>query len=217
LFLKGEPYDWENLKENFGGSVEMDQVTFLTTNWENIDPPTGNSGEQMIRGALGYDINDGLVFERLMELNAREAWKVIDRVIEDASEWPKWKEQYRDRRVNLGEKRALMPKVRPVQRELDALREELNQTKAGQKVVKALRECYAEEKETLQPLRDEMRRDNITAAAKEAAEKELSEKYLIFRKRFQSCFLRAADLRIPIGQPIVDQYFDYLPDEEVST
>jgi hypothetical protein len=155
------------------------------------------------------------VFERLLESNAREAWKVIDRVIEDASEWPKWRGQYGDKRVNLGEKRALMPKVRPVQRELDALREELNQTKAGQKVVKALRECYAEQKATLQPLRDEMRRDDITAAAKEAAEKELLEKYSIFKKRFQACFYRAVDLRIPIRQAIVDQYFDDLPDEQV--
>jgi hypothetical protein len=49
---------------------------------------------------------------------------------------------------------------------LDILREELNKTKAGQKVVKALRECYTEQKATLKPLRDEVRRDHITAAAK---------------------------------------------------
>jgi predicted RNA binding protein with dsRBD fold (UPF0201 family) len=83
--------------------------------------------------------------------------------------------------------------------ELDALRKELYQTKAGQKVAKALRECYAEEKATLKPLRDEMRRDDITAAAKEAAEKDLLEKHSIFKKRFQACFYRAFDLRAPIG------------------
>jgi hypothetical protein len=43
--LNGEPYNWKNLKEIFGKSAGMDQVTFLTTDWEKIDPPDGNSHE----------------------------------------------------------------------------------------------------------------------------------------------------------------------------
>jgi hypothetical protein len=205
------PYNCIILKEIFGGSVEMDQVTFLTTNWEKIDPPVGNSKDEKIQRALADDINDGMVLESLLDSNACEAWKVIDRVIEDAREWPKEKTQYR--MVEWGRMRVVRRIARLIQKELDLLREELNETKAGQKVIKALRECYAEEKETLTPLRDKMRRDDITAAAKEAVEKELLEMHSIFKKRFQACFYRAVDLRAPIGQAIIDQYFDDLPEE----
>jgi predicted RNA binding protein with dsRBD fold (UPF0201 family) len=209
----GEPSYWKRLKEIFGKSVEMDQVTFLTTHWKRIDPSVGNLRELEFREVLADDFNDGLVFERLPELNAGEARKVVDRVIEDASEWAKARKQYK--KVEWGRMRVVKRTARQIQKELDVLLEELNETKAGQKVVKALRECSTEQKAILQPLRDEMRRDDITAAAKEAAEKELFEKHLIFKTRFQACFYRAVDLRAPIGPAIIDHYFDNLPEEEV--
>jgi hypothetical protein len=208
-----QPYGWKNFNNIFRGSVEMDRVTILTTNWEKVEPRAWNLEEERIRGALGDDINVGLVFERLLEFNAPEAWKVIDRVIEDASIWPKEKTQYK--KAERGRMRAIKWTARGIQKELNLLREELNETKEGRKVVKALRKCYAEQKATLQPLRAEVGRDDITAVAKEAAEKNLWEKHLIFKKRFQDCFNRAVDLRIPIGHCIVDHYFDDLPDEEV--
>lgn len=56
----------------------MNTVIFLTIALERGNLGTENSREMKIREALMEEIEGGLGFERLAEMNAEEAWRVID-------------------------------------------------------------------------------------------------------------------------------------------
>lgn len=156
------------------------------------------------------DIEYGLVFEQMIEWNADEAWRIID--IELA--WIEERNWYR--KAEWGMKRHQRWMVQLMQRELDILRGELSQTKAGKKVLISLRRCYTDQSAALGPLRDEVATEDITPEAKKVAQKELMEQHLVFRKRFQQCFDQATLLEVQVGRRIVDFYFDELPAEKVS-
>lgn len=190
--------------------MEMDTVTFLTTGWQNINLEAANSEVVRIEEALTMNMKDGMVFEQMVEENADEGWRIIN--VDLA--WVEERKSYK--RAEWANKRNQRWMVNVMQKELNILRNELSKTRDGKKVLESLRKCYADQRAELGPLQVEVEREDITAGVKKATEKELMEKHLVFRKRFQECFNRATALKILVGQPVVNFYFDELPGSKVS-
>lgn len=212
LKATGKPEKWDKLKKIWqGAGVEMDKVTFVTMGQETGGSGTVISEEMRIQEALMEDIEDGLDFEQMAEQNADEAWRVIDVNLA----WIEERGLYR--KAEWGTKRYQRWMVKLMRRELNALRGELSETKAGKKVLESLRKCYADQSADLGPLRDEITREGITPEEKRVVEQELTEKHLIFRARFQECFNKVTALKIPVGQQLVELYFGKLPGDKVSS
>lgn len=189
----------------------MDTVTFLAVKGqEKVSPGTE---EVRIQDGLMEDMEDGLLFERMVGWNVEEAWRVIDTDLA----WIEERKQYRKADWGTNSKRYRKWMALMVQRELNILCKELSKTKAGKKVLESLRECYTDQSAELGPLRGEVARKDILPEAKKAAEQELREKHLVLRKRFQECFSKATGLKIQIGQRVVDFYFGELRAEKVSS
>lgn len=188
----------------------MDTVTFVMIGQATVVPETTGSRETRIQEVLIEDVEDGLVFEPMIGEDVDEAWRVIN--IELA--WVEERKLYR--KAEWGMKRYQRWMVNLMQKELDALHEELSQTAAGKKVLASLQRCYTDQSAELGPLRDEVVREDIPPEAKKAAEKELTEKHLVFRQKFQECFDKATMLEVQVGPHIVDFYFDKLPGGKVS-
>jgi hypothetical protein len=85
LETSGKPKRWDELK-TLVGAVEMDQITFLSTGWERVSGENGEQEEERIREALRKDVEQGLAFEALWDLDGNEARGVIEDVIASSSQ-----------------------------------------------------------------------------------------------------------------------------------
>jgi hypothetical protein len=208
LQSNGEPEDWA-INDVRGAIVEMEQMTFLTTNWENIRLEEGHRQLAKIQQALVGDIRRGLIFEQLMSQSTEEIWSIIDEIIEYASEWLEERMLYKQ--SERGRMRVVGWKTKQVQRDLDKLRQDLSKTHAGQRVLVTLRQLFEDQKAALQPLLDQIAQEDVPPEARKQVELDLEKVYLSFRKRFQECFDNVGQLNVAVGKRALEFYFRDIP------
>jgi hypothetical protein len=214
----GKPKHWDELKQVFAGAVEMDQVTFLSTGWENVSGESGDQEEQRIWEALRKDVEQGLAFEALWNQDGNEAWSAVERVIASSSEGErkrrrnkgketrkilkeerKHEEDERKRREEQKRKAEHERRVNNLQREIDDLYADLNNTEDGRELRRKLARSDKDLRKYLLPIATQLDNPNIEPAKRKELQKKMKEEYTLSWREFRGHFAEVRTMHIDIG------------------
>lgn len=204
LVSSGKPRHWSDLEGILGNMANMDQVVFLTTNWEHVTQGIGQKEELKIQEALREPVEEGLIFERLTETGFLSAWGAVQRVIcassgDEAEVRKKMGVQKRVKREE--EKKEINEEWRigQIQPEIDELYAQLNKTEDGRRMCARLKKAAADQDKYMVPLLAQTDRVELEPEEKAILEKKIEEEYLLCLREFRGHFEELRLMGFSIG------------------
>ncbi|KAF5359402.1 hypothetical protein D9756_003396 [Leucocoprinus leucothites] len=175
--MAGSPYRNLRMFGNLCGDLTMSRVVLVTTMWDRVGTMDGNRREGELKEQFWRVlIEKGSGVDRLKTSDQRDAWRIVNGLIERSKE--------RDRVL--------------LQEELVDLKRRLNETEAGKTLYDSLQTLLDEYKRSLKGLLDQMDSDDVDPKLK----KELEREYKKVDHEFRKTFDEVNKLKIPLGRRI---------------
>ncbi|KXN84716.1 hypothetical protein AN958_12143 [Leucoagaricus sp. SymC.cos] len=179
--MAGSPYKNLRMFGNLCGDDATTRVILVSTMWERVDPAVGAKREGQLREEFWKNLIDkGSGVDRLQRSDPKEAWRIVNQLINRGTEREK----------------VLL------QEEIVDLERRLNETEAGKTLYTQLQKMLSDQKETLKSLLAQVEKSDDPKL-----KKELEKEYKKIQDQFEKTFTEVAKLKIPLGRRIMMLFF----------
>ena len=182
--MAGSPYKNLRMFGELCGDLAMNQVVLVTTMWERVVGPIGESREKELHSIFWKSLREkGSEVDSLKIASYQEAWKIINKVV--------------NRHLQNKKTEAVL-----LQEELVDQKIKLSETHAGKALYTDLQRKLAEQKETMKTLLVQVQKSSDPHLAKE-----LKREYDRVQKEFDRAFDEAQSLKRSLWERIFSTLF----------
>lgn len=182
--MAGSPYKNLRMFGELCGDLAMNQVVLVTTMWERVVGPIGESREKELHSIFWKSLREkGSEVDSLKIASYQEAWKIINKVV--------------NRHLQNKQTEAVL-----LQEELVDQKIKLSETHAGKALYTDLQRKLAEQKETMKTLLVQVQKSSDPHLAKE-----LKREYDRVQKEFDRAFDEAQSLKRSLWERIFSTLF----------